>query len=270
MPKPKQDVRVQRISPSDQRFRIKFSDYEGWFFSPYTDRARALAWATRNKADLIAQKEQTCNFGILSAGFFDRGGTWDRDQVEHGWTRTDATLNIYQGFLENHFLGAFGSRDIRSIEAFEIKNAVQGFVRLNGQPYARATRNKMLYALSLMWTYWQSIGKARENPLSLIVKYNKAPERPRSALPRDALEKLFPKTHGEAVKLYGSSMYASLFFCMNDTGARPGELRALRWGQIDFEKRFIPFRTAIEASTRDKVKTTKTGIVRPGYPSDDE
>lgn len=243
---------------------------EGSFVSPYEDRSRAIAWAERNREALIAKRSGKRQFRELAEGFFDRDGAWDLDQVEMGWTRTDATLDVYQGFLRNNFLSCFGSFDIALIDAPMVKLAVAGFVRINGKPYARATRNKMRYALGLMFTYWISTGALRgvSNPVDLVEKYNKAPQKPRSALPRDVLDKLCPPTHGAAVKLYGSAMYACFFFCMNDTGARPGELRALRWGQIDYANRFVAIRTAVEAGKSDKIKGTKTGKVRPAYLSE--
>jgi integrase len=248
---------------------VSFLGVEGSWVAPYEDRARAIAWAERNRDALISKRSGKRNFRELAVGFFDRGGAWDKDQVLMGWTRTDATLAVYAGFLKNNFLSCFGDMDIYLIDAPMIKTAVAGFVKINGKPYARATRNKMRYALGLMFTYWISTGALRAaNPVESVEKYNKAPQKPRSALPRDALGKLCPPTHGAAVKLYGSAMYVCFFFCMNDTGARPGELRALRWGQIDYTNRFVAIRTAVEAGKSDKIKTTKTGKVRPAYLSE--
>jgi len=266
MPRTKQPIRAERVSPRDHRFRVSFLGFDGTFFSPYEDRDRAIAWAERNREALLSTRSKSHSFQELSQGFFGRGGAWDKDQESMGWTRTDATLSIYSGFLKNNFLLLFGDYDIRLIDAPMLKLALAGFMKINGKPYARGTRNKMRYALGLMFDYWLSVGLLHgSNPVGLVGKYNKAPEKPRSALPRDVLLKLCPKSHPAAVKLYGSSMYVCFFFCMNDTGARPGELRALRWGQIDFDKRFVAIRTAIEAGKSDKVKGTKTNIVRPAY-----
>lgn len=267
MPRPKKAIKTQWI-PGKKRFRVEYDDAPGkWFMSPESTREAAVKWASRNHLVLLGRAKDYL-FSELAVGFFDKDGAWDRDQVEHGWKRTDATLAIYQGFLENHFLKVFGACNIQELEPSEINITIKSLNRINGSPYARGTRNKMLYALSLMFTYWRQQGLVKENPLEGVVKYNKAPEKPRSALPREVIIKLYPATHGEAIKLYGSPMYVAFFFAMNDTGARPGELRAIRWGQIDLEKRFVPIRTAIESGTNSKVKTTKTGIVRPGYLSE--
>lgn len=102
---------------------------------------------------------------------FQQGWSWDRDQVEHGWKRTDATFAIYQGFLENHFLKVFGACNIQELEPSEINITIKSLNRINGSPYARGTRNKMLYALSLMFTYWRQQGLVKENPLDGVVKY---------------------------------------------------------------------------------------------------
>lgn len=58
-----------------------------------------------------------------------KDGAWDRDQVEHGWKRTDATLAIYQGFLENHFLKVFGACNVQELVPSEINITIKS---LNG------------------------------------------------------------------------------------------------------------------------------------------
>lgn len=48
----------------------------------------------------------------------------------------------------------------------------------------------------------------------------------------------------------------------------PGELRALQWGDWYFDLRFFPVIKAIESGTRDKIKGTKTGSVKPAVVSE--
>ena len=133
------------------------------------------------------------------------------------------------------------------------------------KPLARGTRSKLLYSIKLMYDRWCSLGLVKENPTSGIVKYSKDPERPRSKLPREALERLFPRTHGELVRVWGSSMWGALMLVLWDTGARPGEVRALKWEDYYPEERFIPLRRAIESGTADTIKGTKNEVIKPGY-----
>jgi integrase len=84
-------------------------------------------------------------------------------------------------------------------------------------------------------------------------------------LDRISLAKLFPPTHGEAVRIWGSSMWAAMMMVFIDTGSRPSEVRALTWRDIDIAKRFVPIRKGIEAGTANKIKGTKTDVVKAGF-----
>lgn len=111
----------------------------------------------------------------------------------------------------------------------------------------------------------QALGLVTSNPVAGIVKYSKTPERPRTKIPLEAIRALFPPTHGELVRIWGSSMWAAALLVILDTGARPGEVRALKWSGYYPDERFIPFRHGIEAGTSATIKGTKTGTIRPGF-----
>lgn len=269
MARPRKDIKAQRLP--DGRFRIIYAERPEWIFhSPETEERLALAWARRNKAFLFGRHEKGWTFAEMSAGFFDEGSAWNKDQEERGRSRIQATIAIYRGILQSHLAPALGDKDIREISAQDIDKAIKAAETriLRGgkhKPLSRGTRNKALHTISLMYKYWMAQGLVDANPASLIDRYNKNPEKPRGALPRDVLQKIYPTTHGEAVQVWGSSMWAAFFCLLNDTGARPGEIRSLRWGQIYFDRQFVPLRTAIQAGTTDTVKGTKSGAVKPGF-----
>lgn len=54
---------------------------------------------------------------------------------------------------------------------------------------------------------------------------------------------MYPTGHVALVKVWGSSMRAALMLLFNDTGLRPGEVRALRWAELFPEERFFPIAT---------------------------
>ncbi|MDR2597147.1 MAG: site-specific integrase [Treponema sp.] len=107
--------------------------------------------------------------------------------------------------------------------------------------------------------------KISSNPLTGLKKYSKNPENPRGVIDRDSLIKMFPSHHVDMVRIWGSTMWACLMLVFFDTGVRPGEARALTWADIDIRKRFVPIHKGIEAGTVDKIKGTKTGVVKAGF-----
>jgi integrase len=60
-------------------------------------------------------------------------------------------------------------------------------------------------------------------------------------------------------------MWAAMMLVFNDTGSRPGEVRARTWADIDIKKRFIPIRKGAESGTAGTIKGTKTGVVKAGF-----
>jgi integrase len=124
---------------------------------------------------------------------------------------------------------------------------------------------KLLVTLNLCMEEIVDRGVIDRNPLEGMAGYSQRPLRPRGAIPREALDKLFPAAHRELVQVWGSAMWAACMCLLADTGLRPGEARALRWREVDSAERFIAVRHGVEAGTRDKIKGTKTGIVRAAF-----
>ena len=116
-----------------------------------------------------------------------------------------------------------------------------------------------------MFDRWVSLNLVAINPTAGIIKYSKDPERPRDAIPREVLPKLFPATHGELVRVWGSSLWAALMLVLYDTGARSGEPRAKRWSGYYPERAFFPIKEAIEGGTSATIKGTKSSGHKPGY-----
>lgn len=270
MGRPREDIRAQLI-PGADRYRVSFLEHpEWWFNSPCFSADQARSWARRNKDALFARHSDSLSFRKLGEGFFDEKSAWNIDQQERGRKRIEATVDIYRGLLFNHLLPALGDTDIRQITPGQIDAVIKAarLVIKRSGPLSRGTKNKALDALSFMFEYWKAQELVTVNPVDSIIRYNKAPEHPRDALPRSILPKMFPGTHGEAIRVWGSSMWASFFAIINDTGARPGEVRALRWCDIYFADRFIPLKSAVQAGTSDTIKQTKSGQRKPGYISE--
>jgi integrase len=235
----------------------------------------ATEWARRNKTRLLATPDTPLLFRDMAKNFFDENGDWYKDRLLKGRPMTMASLGIRQGHIVNYIIPLLGDLDIRKVIGADINDAINNAQRFTARegldtatakkPLTRSTRSKLLYSIKLMYDRWMFLGLVRDNPTDGIIKYSKAPERPRSALPRDVLPKLFPSSHGELVRVWRSSMWAALFCVLYDTGTRSGEPRAKKWKDYYPETGFFPILDAIEGGTDDKIKSTKAGNARPGY-----
>jgi integrase len=188
---------------------------------------------------------------------------------------TDKYLLNRRGYVENYIIPEFGDCRPESIQRREIDDWLLSLKKKNGNEpagetknkseLAGETKNKILYTLSLIFEELRDLEIIETNPVVGIKPYDKAPVNPRGTIDREALGKLYPETHGKLVQVWGSSMWAAMMLVFNDTGSRPGEVRALTWADIDVHKRFIPIRKGIQSGTPDSVKETKTGAVKAGF-----
>jgi integrase len=174
-------------------------------------------------------------------------------------------LALRQGQLNRYVIPQFGSREPRSIKRREIDRWLMGLKKKDGKDLAGMTKNRIMYSLSLVFEELRDLELVDENPVAGIRPYNKAPVNPRGVIDRESMDRLFPPEREELLEIWGGTMWAALMLLFKDTGCRPGELRALIWADIDLSKRFIPIRKGVESGTRDKIKSTKTGMVKVGF-----
>jgi integrase len=266
MSRPREPIKAQKITGTD-RYRVIFAEHPEWTFNTfYTNAAEAKRYALRNKIELFASRNTDCLFKNAAEGFFDEGGPWRTDQIESGRNRIAAMYQIYGSIITNHLIPILGEYNIATMLGKDIKAGLKSAMKVRGDgPLAKATKNRCLWVLNLMFDFWISQGLVTTNPIASITKYSDAPEKPRGALPRDKRAELFPQDYDKLLEIWGSPMWAAFFSYMNDTGTRNGEPRAMKW--IDWEDDFTPINKAIEGFTTDKVKETKNGRERPGWPS---
>jgi integrase len=237
--------------------------------TPETTPEAALAWAKRNKGRILAAGSRLTLAPFLD-GFFDRSGPWVTRMTAKGHSFGDKYLATRQAHLDLYIKPIFGPDDPREIRGRDIDDRLLAAPRAKARtgeaskPLAPGTKYKILYSFALVLSDLAERGIIERNPLEGIRSYSKAPVAPRDALPREALEKLFPASHGELVRVWGSSLWASLMLVLIETGLRPGEARALRWQDLHEEGRAVIARHGIQAGTTATVKGTKTGIVRAG------
>jgi integrase len=262
-PKAKEGIRITT------RYRdgiqlVQFEEYPGhWIVTPEMEREKAFNFAKRHRSQLVHRR--TDPFGMLCKDFFEPTSQWVLRMKKKGHHYTGKYLLNRQGYVNNYIIPAFGDRRPDTITRREIDDWLLDLKKKKQGELAGETKNKILYTMALIFEELRDLGILETNPISGIKPYDKTPKKPRDTIDRESLAMLYPVSHGDLVRVWGSSMWAAIMLIFNDTGSRPGEVRALRWKDIDTHRRFIPIRKGIESGTVDKIKSTKTGAVKAAF-----
>jgi integrase len=262
-PAAKDGIRA-RARSYDGIIQVHFEEYPGhWIATPEHDRNKAILWARRNRSRLINRKTHDMSFHCKN--FFDPEGPWACRMRKKGRHYIAKYLLDRCAYVENYIIPEFGETLPGNITRREIDDWLLALKKPNGEQLAGATKNKIIYTLSVIFEELKDQEIIEVNPVTGIIPYDRTPLKPRGAIPREILSRLYPATHGELVRVWGSSMWAAMMLVFNDTGSRPGEVRALTWAHIDIHRRFIPIRHGVESGTVDKIKGTKTGVAKAGF-----
>jgi integrase len=144
-----------------------------------------------------------------------------------------STFERYQELLENHILPVFKNKPLDKITRGDIRDFLIGKI---GQNYSRSTICVFRDVISGVFNYAIDEEVIKVNPVSGITK--------RLELNRSTKPGIEPLTK-EEVSLFLDTCEAHYpefhpFFLMAArTGLRLGELLAVRWGDIDFNSRFV-------------------------------
>lgn len=170
-----------------------------------------------------------------------------------------------QGHLDIYIIPAFGSCNPAEIKRRNIDQWLLHLTKPDGGSLAGATKNKIMYTMSLVFEELRDLDVVDQNPVKGIRAFSKNSVNPRGIIDKEFMNRLFPNSSNELIKVWNSAMWAAMMSVFKDTGSRPGEVRALKWADIDMDKRFIPFRKAVASGTSDIIKGTKSGTIKAGF-----
>ena len=171
--------------------------------------------------------------------------------------------------MKNWIVPLWGDYDPKRLTVQAIDKAMRGMIsKVTSRPLAGATRNRILFVLSELYTHLIEEGLLRINPVHDVVRCNSSPEHPRNALPTTEIKTLFPEDSALLKTIWRTQKYICAFLILRDTGLRPGELVALKWRDWNHEIKFFPILRAIESGSKNHEKGTKTGATKPAIITD--
>lgn len=156
-----------------------------------------------------------------------------------------ATRNNYRTTLNRHLFPAFADRNLRAIRPAELQAFVNGYA---GKSKSLIT--DIIGTLQAIFAAARQDGLVRLNPAEDLRRPKAKPAEERRALTQDErrrIEALFT-THEHGLYL------ATMFY----TGMRPGEVRGLQWGDIDWTANLIHVQRDIDYAAGARVGELKT------------
>jgi integrase len=176
--------------------------------------------------------------------------TWAKmvsENAEAGLNRglMKSTVHGYQSCMEAHTLGAWGNRLIDSITTQEIRLLLQEKVGERMPSHQRY----VLKGIRAVFQYAIEAGHLQRNPTPQL-KF-KVGEKIQMVLTEEQARTLLAKAKEQNWKWFPH--YATALY----TGMRSGELYALTWDKVDFDRRTILVNCSW--SSKDGFKSTKSG-----------
>jgi integrase len=254
--------------PSGHVFRVERAKGPVWYAKyrlpdgKQVQRRIGPAWADRGRPpagyftkrtaegwlhEVLARARRGTLVGMRSGGatFAEAAAEWLRF-IEQDRERKPSTVRDYRNVLSSRLLPAFGDRQLESIT----RDDIEAWRRTLDGLSARS-KNKLLVQWHGIFRRAQIFYGLDSNPLSLVEKH------PLRA--SGDIEVFSPEEIWALVRAADSAQNGAIFLTAAFTGLRMGELRALRWREVDFAGSVLRVRTSFSAAT---LATPKSGKVR--------
>ncbi len=215
------------------------------------DRKIAIEVAKKIEAKLILGDMQIDDKNKKSAPLFMAyASLWLNDYIKA--IRRQSTFERYSEILKRHVYPTLGNRAIDEISRGEIRNLL---LKMLNSGLSKSTITLIHACISGPLSYALDEEIIQANPATGLTK--------RLNLKRDK-ESVVPMTWDETSLFLETCQkhfrdYFPFFFCALRTGMRLGELLALRWGNVDWNSRFVEVKRSYK---RGRTGLTKTGQER--------
>ena len=207
-------------------------------------------------------KSRTVN--DYAVGLYDVDGYLMRMRRQKNRQLSDKAAKIRSGMIKNYIIPLWGDLALSELTVKKIDVGLVDLLSIrNGRELAGGMKNVILRILNDIFTIAINDGIIKDNPAKTVMQFSAQITNFRGAIPKDEMAILFPSSHNALIRIWRTQTYVAAYLVLRDTGLRPGELRALQWGDWYPDLRFFPITKAIESEKRDKIKGTKTGSVKP-------
>ena len=203
----------------------------------------------KTKRELEEARQQVIDIYIMGTVaaedrlFGDYASEWYRVRKEPFVAAS--TRNNYRSMLNRYLLPVFGDRNMRAIKAAELQEFVNQFKGMSKSQISSAIDTvQAIFAAAkddhLVWS----------NPAENLKRPQAKPPAEKRALTKEERERMI-----ELFTTHPDGLYLAVMYY---TGMRPGEVRGLQWGDIDWETNMIHVVRDIDYAAGGSVGELKT------------
>lgn len=155
---------------------------------------------------------------------------------------TDKSVEMYQEKLKLYILPAIGNKKMSEITEIDLQKII------NSANSSKSTAQKVKIVLVAMFRKAKKLGIIQRDP-SVDLELPKAAQGKRRSITDAERAAILKMCETHQAGLYIQTLLY--------TGVRPGEAIALKWSDIDFDKRLLNVNKAVESGA-SRIKSTKT------------
>lgn len=252
---------------------VRFSHIPGkWFNTGTGDIREAVLYAEEIlMKDDIPSPKTIPTLKEYARDFFLRAdeGSFQSYDKKYKRKRAPKYYERQQAVVMNHIIPRFGDYLVTAITAKAIEDWLPTIRKIDGEPAADNTKNKILNTFRLVMDSVKKDGYRDDNPARDISEIS-ADRNEREAIPPYQTAVLFPSDPDERIRIWHGIMWACYFSILYDTGWRHGEIAALRVSDIWVTERgyYVTTKRTFNHEANDileRVKTSGKGLEkRPG------
>jgi integrase len=182
------------------------------------------------------------------------------DHDDDDYAKSSTTKDIYESILKNWIVPKWGQYRLKEVRTIAIQDWLRGLTRKAGGPLARSTKSKIRNVMHVLYEHAIRYEFTERNPVTQV----------RQSAKRESLPDILDAS--ELATLLSALGHRERAMVLIDAaaGLRRSELFALKWGDIDFQKKLANVTRSIFHNTkRERVGRCKTEASRKPVPLDD-